>query len=255
MHVQVGAEDFVYLSTWMAGAALMHADHCSDNGTGSTTGSALAESSQDSTGSRVTLWLAACAAIGLPQGAAASQAPADAVAALVGGTGSRVAAAQKLLMLQAALPPEETQQAALVAVLLQLLQPAISSMLGLPPGDSTADLQPPADSAARWRFLLGNTLLRVLEQMPLLVDRAFQWWQKAAGLQWDTAGEEAGAVGLEAAAACELATVLLSELCMGQAPHLTCSMLRRWAGAPVGSAGQALAGVESMHAQAIGLEL
>ena len=166
-----------------------------------------------------------------------------------------MAAAQKLLMLQAILLPEEQLEAEPVALFLYLLQPTISSMLGLPPEDFPADPGPPGEAAARWRFLLGNTLLRLLEQLPLPENRALQWWRRAAGIQRADGIEEAAAMAPEAAAACKLAALLLSELGMGQAPHLTCAMLQRWAGRADGSPERALAGVEFPHARAIGLEL
>ena len=239
------------MTAWMVGAAFMHAQHCGQPRAGP---SSAADDSQESMGARVVLWLAACAVLGPTPGGSVPQPRTEIAAAAAAGKASRLAAAQKLLMLQATLPPGEQHLAGLVALLLHLLQPTIGSMLGLPPEDPQADPGPPAESAPRWRFLLGNTLLRLLERLPLPEDRALQWWRTAAAMQPAEVIEEPGPMAPEAAAARELAAVLLSELCMGQEPHLTCSSLRHWAGGACGPARQAIADVELLHAQAVSLD-
>jgi hypothetical protein len=149
-----------------------------------------------------------------------------------------------------------------VLVLVAVLQPVIAGMLEAGAEAVAAVDEGVPDQAAGephralWRFLLGNTLPRMLEALHLPQSRVLAWWRAAAALDDSLAdGTSAERYDEAAAAACELAAVLLAELAMGQAPHATVAILRRWRGEAEEGRRRAMADLEALHAQAVELKL
>lgn len=88
--------------------------------------------------------------------------------------------------------------------------------------------------------------------------RAAAWWFRAACTaanqppaepSWEGPGDD------RARAAADFCLVLLSELCAGQPAHMTCNVLKRWAGGSEGAARKELAELELLHARSNGLSL
>ena len=110
---------------------------------------------------------------------------------------------------------------------------------------------------ARWVFLLGNTLLRILGHLHLPEDTgaAAFWFRAACPDQPSLMGSEGMCGQGVAKAAAELGLVLLSELCARQPPHMTCSLLGRWADGSEGPVKEDMAKLELQHARSSGLQL
>ena len=105
---------------------------------------------------------------------------------------------------------------------------------------------------AEWRFLLGNTLLRMLSHLKLDRVQLQTWQQLALG----TAGSRhPSPLRAEEEAALEVLLVMLPEFCMQQAPVLTGQIFREWESGRAGLLKQRLAELEVRHARAIGLAL
>ena len=110
---------------------------------------------------------------------------------------------------------------------------------------------------AQWRFLLGNTLLRMLSHLKLDQDQ-LQMWQQVARDRHAlsrAASKESCHVGVEKQAAMEMLLMLLPEFCMQQAPVLTSQILRKWESGSAGLLKQKLAELEFRHACAVGVVL
>ena len=136
----------------------------------------------------------------------------------------------------------------------------------------------------KWRFLLGNTMLRMLGHVELSSGLIQHWQALAVGaISMDTsAGAGASVPGIGSAtstadvqaahdsmptnrgaamstvdlrAAVEMLMVMLPELCMQQAPSLTCCKLAEWESGKAGEAKQRHAAVELQHAYAVGVDL
>lgn len=107
---------------------------------------------------------------------------------------------------------------------------------------------------ARWTFLLGNTLLRILGHLPLPDAGRAAWWFTAA-CQDQHSGSRQESRKENASAAAELGMVLLSELCAKQPAHMTCALLGRWARGTEGSVKKELAELELSHARGIALNV
>ena len=140
--------------------------------------------------------------------------------------------------------------------------------------DSVCILQEPAKG--KWRYLLGNTLLRMLGQLPLSAELT-QHWQAAALAPSSKPAPETrdrgqakltpqadamSAVTITEAgtAALEMLMVMLPEFCMRQPVVLTISLLHHWRSGDVdvGRAGrvrQGLAEIEFRHARANKVDL
>jgi hypothetical protein len=130
---------------------------------------------------------------------------------------------------------------------------------------------------ALWRFLLGNTLLRMLGHLRVSLAGPAAWWRAAAAGMPDAslaAGEQieqaaaharalpAGQLSREepaaaswpggeiADAAAELAVVMLCELAARQSPCMTRALIREWARRRSGAVKMDL---EQLHARAAGL--
>ena len=139
--------------------------------------------------------------------------------------------------------------------------------------------------ADAWRFLMGNTLLRMLGHLQLSDDQIQHWQALAMGsvalnastgpskpggsahARAGTASDvetgqheawgKAGAASLteEARGAQEMLMVMLPEICMRQAPVLTCAVIREWKSEEAGPIRQGLAGIEIRHASANAISL
>lgn len=255
--VQDNDHQLLLLSKWMANAALQAAE-----GSQRPCRAGAASHTGQNMPCRAILRLASCVAStshGRPQRRRGA-APAS-------GTGSCKEVAQQLLRLCAAVPSEQKAEAvpATVLVLVRVIQPVLARMLDATEADvtsqqSASQAAQQADHATRWRFLLGNTLPRMLERMQLPEDRTVLWWRTAAGLiQLPGSNGTSSVAGMPdqepAGAACELALVMLSELCMGQAPHAAVAMLRRWGRGDEGALRKAMADMESLHARAVSIDL
>ena len=137
----------------------------------------------------------------------------------------------------------------------------------------------------KWRFLLANTMLRMLAHVELSSSLIQHWQALAVGTSsMDTSagtGASAPQVGCAATstadmqaahdgmpsnwgaavstaevhAAVDMLMVMLPEFCMRQAPALTLCKLAEWELGRAGEAKQRLAAVELRHARAVGVEL
>jgi hypothetical protein len=137
---------------------------------------------------------------------------------------------------------------------------------------------------AKWCFLLGNTMLRMLGHVELTGGLMQHWQSLTVGaiLMTTSAKARAGVPGpdyagastadvqaaydgvpnkgpviftAEAHAAVEVLMIMLPEFCMRQAPSLTCRKLAEWESGRAGETKQAIAALELRHAHAIGIEL
>ena len=135
-------------------------------------------------------------------------------------------------------------------------------------------LQEPAKG--KWRFLLGNTLLRMLGQLPLSAELTHHWQATAlaasikpapgtrdrgqAKLALQANAMSAVNITEKGKAALEMLMVMLPEFCMRQPMVLTISLLHQWRSlyTYVGHAGrvrQELAEIEFRHARANNVDL
>ena len=129
---------------------------------------------------------------------------------------------------------------------------------------------------AKWRYLFGNTLLRMLGQLPLSAELTHHWRAAALAASIKPApgthdrrqaeliprADAVSAVNIteKGKAALEMLMVMLPEFCMRQPMVLTISLLHQWRtlNTCVGRAGrvrQGLAEIEFRHARANGVEL
>ena len=252
--VQDNVSQLLSLANWMADAALQAS---SADGSQAPYRAGAASPRSKNRPCRAVLWLAACVALpptGQLQGHVATPAP---------DTGRHRAAAQQLLRVCAAVPSEQKAEAvpATILVLVRVLQPLFACMLGadmaeMPTEQAASQVAHQPDEALRWRFLLGNTLPRMLEELQLPEDRIVRWWRAAAGLSQVPAAGSRSSAGVmpdqEAArAACELAYMILSTLCMGHAPHAAVAMLQCWRRGSEGGPRQSMADLEALHARAV----
>jgi len=109
----------------------------------------------------------------------------------------------------------------------------------------------------RWRFLLGNTLMRMLGHLKLDQDQ-MQHWKLLARDQSAVstlAASKCNSYSEEERAALEMLMVMLPEFCMLQAPALACSLIGDWKMGKFGQLRQAFAEVEFRHASAVGMAL
>lgn len=111
--------------------------------------------------------------------------------------------------------------------------------------------------SAEWRFLLGNTLLRMLSHLKLDQVQLQTWQQLARSSQAlsTAASRQLSPVKAEEQAALEMLLVMLPEFCMQQAPVLTGQTLSEWKAGRDGLLKQKLAELEIRHARAVGLVL
>ena len=107
---------------------------------------------------------------------------------------------------------------------------------------------------AEWRFLLGNTFLRMLDHLKLDQDQ-LQTWQQAARDKCAPSIAARKEVGAEEQAALKMLLVMLPEFCMQQAPVLTSRVLRLWESGNAGLLKQRLAEQELRHAHVVGVVL
>lgn len=139
-----------------------------------------------------------------------------------------------------------------------------------------------------WRFLLGNTLLRMLGHISIHDSRSAAWWRSAAGTygrattssaqtmqptfsaekgalpagvpgstESQTGASEGSGEGQDECedAAAEMAVVMMSELLARQSPHTTRRMMTMWASGELGAVRKQLTDMELLHARAAGLRL
>ncbi|CAL8471989.1 g11531 [Coccomyxa elongata] len=222
---------------------------------------------------RTVFWLAACVASGAKlwdtsSGAGAAVPATDAAQPLVPGCYGR---AQLLVQLYTALHPRSQTELehAILLLLAHMLQPAAALLLGVPLDGGVAATQVcPMDKerggneavqrdGLRWKFLLGNTLLRILGHLHLPEETGASalWFRAACSDQPSNMGSEGMLRQDSAKAAAELGLVMLSELCTWQPPHMTCFLLGHWAGGSEGPVKEEMAKLELQHASSSGLQL
>ena len=123
----------------------------------------------------------------------------------------------------------------------------------------------------KWCYLLGNTLLRMLGQLPLSAELTHHWQAAAlaASIKSAPGTREGGQAKLtlqanarsavntteKGKAALEMLMVMLPELCMRQPMVLTISLLHQWRSGDVGRVRQGLAEIEFRHARANEVDL
>ena len=108
-----------------------------------------------------------------------------------------------------------------------------------------------------WRFLLGNTLLRMLSHLKCDQDQRQKWRMLARdGHDTPLADKQYGSViAEEEQAALDVLLVMLPEFCMQQPPVLTGHLVREWELGKAGQLKQRLAELEVRHARAVGVAL
>ncbi|BDA47572.1 probable nucleolar pre-ribosomal-associated protein 1 at C-terminar half [Coccomyxa sp. Obi] len=217
---------------------------------------------------RTILWLAACVASGAKLWDTSSGAASAAQLSVPGCYGR----AQLIVQVYTALHPRLQRELKhpMLLLLAHMLQPAAAQLLGVPLDGLQAanqvnpmDMEHGGDKAglqdgARWIFLLGNTLLRILGHLHLPEETGATalWFRAACPDQRSLVGSEGGMLRQESAkAAAELGLVMLSELCAHQPPRMTCSLLGRWAGGSEGPVKEEMAKLELQHARSSGLQL
>ena len=149
----------------------------------------------------------------------------------------------------------------------------IMLLCGLCAGDVQLDwvriLQEPGED--KWRYLLGNTLLRMLGYLPLSTELTL-YWQAAALAASAKPGPDTGDRGQAeltrqahvtstlgitegGEAALEMLMVMLPEFCTRQPMVLTVSLLHQWRSGDVGLVRRGLAEIEFRHARLNRLDL
>ena len=150
----------------------------------------------------------------------------------------------------------------------------LSAAITLP--EDNCILQVPGEDT--WRYLLGNTLLRMLGRLPLSLEltqprqaASLRPFTAAAGLKPEASICEKHAVAPEhtqcedtpghvrateeQAAALEMLMLMLPEYSMRQPPVLTVVLLHRWRSGEMGQLKRGLAEIEFQHAHVIALAL
>ena len=218
---------------------------------------------------------------------------------------SRLEAALDVRRLHASLEAGSRQQSAAdaVIVILHLLQPLIADAFGLGNGGAPHSLRNPEENAAgaseqpeateqvkgaagllagelgsEWRFLLGNTLLKLLDRagLPRFGGSGSEWpnqglriWDSTAGRSraagneeidevFDTSGvasqpEQSGSGAGQAVG--ELTLLMLGELMEGVRPDQTRQLLQLWAEGQCGGSLQEVGEAELQHALLAGFTL